>query len=317
MRTVDAMTRQAERLIQRLLDFFEERVGECRPLISKDISFYTFSRFEKLSKLLHDFRKNSPDPDNPVNCSVRLAEIRSSLFSTYLDPQLVEDLITSVDNAWPYLENTFCEDVDVGDLKKEVIIKLKCQSSSEFSNDREDIAVISLILLEEFCRYVDQVAEALRVVHLNDKAMTELSQSHGLDAGRGFTRFFDVQKSHRLLTDFYQSLARYVSSLTDNLEANVRTLKMFRVKKDEEKVVGPLLLGHKQTVYKEFVQKKMAGLIGLIQKKAQVAQPPPPADGLDEMTSEFLSKIVHEVSVSQFEDHLKELGTLGKPLKSS
>jgi hypothetical protein len=312
MRTVDAMTQQAIQLIQRLLDFFEERITESRPLISKDISFFTFSRFEKLSKLLHDFRKHQPHPDSPFNTCPRLLATRAALAASYLDPALINDLLASVDNAWPFLENTFCDNVDVTDLKKEVTIKLKCQAHSEFSNDREDIAVISLILVEEFCRLVDQIAEALRAVFLNEKVLTELSQGDPLDVAKGFTRFFEKQKSHKLLTDFYQSLARYLASLTDGLEASVRAMKLYRAKKVEEKPPMPLLITHKQTVYKDFVQKKISGLIGMIQQKSKLTQAPK-ENGLDQMTTDFLSNIVNEVSMQQFEEHLKELGSLSKP----
>lgn len=309
MRSIDLRVQNAVRTIERLLRFFEARLTESRPLISKDIAFFTFSRYEKLSKLLHDFIKKGSGEGDGFAASANLLSIQEVLEQTFLDPQLLEDLATTLNNTWPFLENSFCADVDVTDCKKEITVKLKVQAHSEFSHDREDVAVLSLILFEEFCRYVDLVAGCLGVLFLNPRTVAELQHAEHLNVCKGFRRFFELEKGHGGYTDFYQKLIRFLSALSDSFENNIMELKAFRHQPPEpapEKL--PLLIGQKHSVYKEFVQKKITGLISLIQKKTA----PPGKGEFDDMTSDFLTNIVNEVSMQQFEEHLKELGSLGK-----
>lgn len=310
MRTVDIHVNHALSIISKLLRFFESRLCETRPLISKDIAFFVFSRYEKLAKLQSEFRKLQANTEHVFATSAALVAIRTNLEQTFLDAQLIDDLTTTIDNSWCFLENTFCAEIDVSDVKKEVTLKLKCQSYSEFSQDREDVAVLALILLEEFARYTDQLISCLQVVFINDKTTKELLTADNLQVCKGFRRFFELEKGHSSLTDFYQRLVRYICTLSDNLENNIAEMKAFRAKSaTAEKDKPPMLISNKHHVYKDFVQKKISGLIGLIQQTNINSKG---IDGFDDLTNDFLSNIVNEVSMQQFEQHLKEMGSLGK-----
>lgn len=310
MRTVDVHVNHALSIISKLLLFFEARLSETRPLISKDIAFFVFSRYEKLSKLQHDFRKLQSNADYVFPSSAALTAIRTSFEQSYLDMQLIDDLITTIDNSWCFLENTFCSEIDVLDVKKEISLKLKCQGYSDFSQDREDVAVLALLLLEEFARYTDQIISCLQVTFINDKTTKELLSAENFPVCKGFRRFFELEKGHSSLTDFYQRLVRYICSISDSLENNIFEMKAFRAKSAiPEKDKSPILISSKHQVYKEFVQKKITGLIGLMQHKNNTLSG---LDGFDNLTNDFLSNIVNEVSMQQFEEHLKEMGSLGK-----
>lgn len=310
MKTIDLRVKHIRKILKIILKFLETRLNISHNLICKEIAFQIFDRFEKISKLRKEFKEKAFIENYSFHPN--LNSIQVDLEQSYLDQELLEDLVSTLENSWGYLENKFCKEIDITDWKKEVTIKLKCQVHSNFSNDREDVAVLCLLLFEEFCRFVDNLILICKLVFIDKKVTEELKNARDFDVKKGFKKFFDQEVGFALITDFYQKLNRYLSNLNDNFESNLKNVRNFKVIAHVSE--QPLLLissSEKHSVYKEFVQSKIHGLLSFIQQKKDESHKEQ-IEGLNSITNDFLSHIVDELSTQQFEDHFKKLKMFGK-----
>ena len=310
MKTIDLRVKHIRKILKIILKFLETRRNISQNLICKEISFQIFDRFDKISKLRKEFKEKAFIENYSFHPN--LNSIQVDLEQSFLDQELLEDLVSTFENSWGYLENKFCEEIDISDRKKEVIIKLKCQVHSDFSNDWEDVAVLCLLLFEEFCRFLDNLILICKLVFIDKKVTEELKNARDFDVKKGFKKFFDQEVGFALITDFYQKLNRYLSNLNDNFESNLKNVSNFKVIVDVSE--QPLLLissNQKHSVYKEFVKSKIHGLLSFIQKKKDESHKEQ-IEGLNFLTNDFLSHILDELSTQQFEDHFKKLKMFGK-----
>ena len=307
MRTIDLRIKHTHAVLTLILDFLDSRLHACQNLISKELTFIIFDKIERLSSLKRQLKKASEN--SSVQFSQNLNTMQEQLEITFFDVNFIEDLMSTIENSWEYLENQYGPDIDISELKKEANIKLKCQTYSDFSFGREDVSILCLLAFEEFMKLIDSMIKTLGLIFLDPKVMSELAKTDKLVIGKGFTMFFENEKSFTLITDFYQKFTRYLQKLTDALDERNKTIKKFKseiqeILEDEHKLI---IKSDKNSIYKDFVQNKISGLLSLIQKTNHMKKLET-NEHLDLITSDFLDKIVFESSKKSFQNSLNSIG---------
>lgn len=300
MKVFDLRLKHVKKLLKRILTFLSKRLLDSENLVTKDISFQIFDKYDKISKLLHDLKAKGLKSSQEY--SPNLDRVLSSLESTFLGDELIDYFMLTLENSWQYLENKFGENIDISDIKKEVSIKIKCQSHSEFSNDLEDVTVLVVMLFEEFSRLVDCILEILSLVFLNEKLIAEFKLAEKLDLGRDFRKLPSQYGGHALMTDFFQKNIRYLISINEAFETSIKIAKNYKNPKPKAEVILDFEFNdnfcevEKKNIYKSYVQNKIKGLLSMAQKKSDL-EDLELFDHYNMMSNDFLSKLVSEINL--------------------